>query len=170
MKDKLKKLLGIIGEAVKLAGADVEAGEHHIMPVYTALKNAEAATARRIYQIEDSERDLAAQKAQEAKAKADAEAKAKAIADRAKFEADAIAKAEAEAKVEADRKAAHDKAAADEARARYGKKSVDELQVIAQSRKVTIPPGSKKGVIINLLLQADSLVVTDTDVESAEKE
>lgn len=170
MKDKLKKLLALISEAVKLAGADVEAGEHHIMPVYTSLKNAEAGTARRIFQIEDSERDLAAQKAADEKAKAEAEAKVNALAARAKFEADAIAKAEQEAAAEAERKSKHDKQASAEARARYVKKSLDELQVIAQKRSVTVPPGSNKSVVVNLLLQADHLVVTQAEQEAAGQE
>jgi hypothetical protein len=96
MKEKLKKLLAVIGEAVKLAEAEVTAGEHHVKPVYTALQNAEAAVSRRIFQIEDSERDLAEQKAEHEKAVAALAAKEKAIADRKKFETDAIAKAEAE--------------------------------------------------------------------------
>ena len=95
MKEKLKKLLAVIGEAVKLAEADIEAGEHHLKPVYTALQNSHAATARRIFQIEDSERDQAEQKAEHEKAVAAEVAKQKAIEDRKKFEADAIAEAEA---------------------------------------------------------------------------
>ena len=95
MKEKLKKLLAAIGDAVKLAEADVTAGEHHMKPVYASLQNAEAATARRIFQIEDSERDLAEQKAEHERAVAAEAAKEKAIADRKKFEADAIADAEA---------------------------------------------------------------------------
>ena len=170
MKEKLKKLLAVISEAVNLAGADVEAGEHHIMPVYAALKNAEAATSRRIYQIEDSERDLAAAKAADKKAAALAIANAKKIEDRKKFEADAIAKAESEAKVEQERKAKHAIDSANEARARYGKKSLDELAVIAQKRKVTVPPGSNKATVVNLLVQADGLLVTEADQEAASKE
>ena len=170
MKEKLKQLLAVVSEAVKLAAEDVTAGEYHIQPIYTALKNAEAGVARRIYQIEDSERDLAAQKAAEEKAKADAEAVARAKADRAKFEADAIAKAEAEAAAEKERKEAYEAKRSGESRARYGKKELEELTAIAGKRSISYEPGIKKGKLINLLLQADGLVVTQADQETADKE
>lgn len=170
MKDKLKELLAIVSKASKLAGEDVSAGEHHMQPVYSSLKAAEAAVARRIYQIEDSERDLAAQKAAEEKAKADADAAAKAKADRSKFEADAIAKAELEAKAEQERKDAYEAKRAGESRSRYMKKDLDELLAIAGKRNVQAEPGVKKGKLVNLLLQADGLVVTQAEQEEADKE
>ncbi len=170
MKSTLKELLATTSSATAQAQEMVEGGEHMMTPVYQSLNAAKTAIANRIYQIESNEADNAAKVAAEEKAKADAAAAEKAKADRAKFEADAIAKAEAERAAEIERVAAYEAKRAGESRDRYGKKSLDDLKAIAGKRNVTFEAGVKKAQLVNMLLQADGIKVTQADQEAADKE
>jgi hypothetical protein len=50
--EKLKKLLASLKDALEAAEELVNAGEHHLMPVYRALQTSERAVAQRMHQTE----------------------------------------------------------------------------------------------------------------------
>lgn len=168
---ELKSLKSLLALAVAIENecqTQLEAGGFMLQPVFHNFKNARVAVERRIFQIESIEAEQASNEAislRDANIKAAAD---KAKADRAAFEANAIARAEYEQAEEMKNRNVQDVNTARMARDKYSKKSIEELLVLAGKRNINDAKNARKSKVINLLMQADGLIVTQAEQEAAD--
>ena len=164
---RLKALDELVAKAIEITRKAVEAGEFHLNPVYTGLRNADVSIKSRIYQIDSSIREAdTAVRTASLKAEQDAAAAKKAAEDKTAAEA-AVAGQKAEEAAEKERQRVLQVQRTGTTRERYMLKTLNEIQAIVAGLKVEAPKAANKGQLVNLILQKEGYQVSAEDQDAA---